>query len=349
MSQPIFFYTAGSNIIFSRVQDMFNSLQLAELQRVINTQQKKNSPDVTVNVDIISSVFYEINNTAYCRMTLKNGEVIWFLATDSEKINRRLKDKKLLAKLEESAVNDNIILPSIHRENEVSPIFSKTLLNSFDDWNKEVKQGSGREDFPWSLNGQPYENAIIKTRNTPLSKGLKNSVWEAISDGKKGSDGGFISPSFPVDESKTYRFCTYIKKLDSEDGRTYHGLYGLNAKGTNHGVIVRSSSSSTTNPYFWSGDLTRLNQWYLLVGFVFPSTSKANKIIEGGIWEVGVDGRRRKANYDFMWKKGTTQAKLRDYLYYVKDKEIRQQFFLPRVEEVNGLEMPIELLINARK
>ena len=190
----------------------------------------------------------------------------------------------------------------------------------------------------YSANGSLTENWRVLGED---HLGRETILWEARNDAASNADGGWNSSYFPIDNLKTYRFTVWIKKTNSNDGRTYFGCYRNNG-------ILNLSGSININPYFWVGDLPQLDRWYLLVGFVHnknysPSGSYGvTGAIYDGVTGLQVQGVTVK---DFKFSSTATIVRHRTFLYYDTNINDRQYFMKPRLEEINGQEPSIlELL-----
>ena len=129
-----------------------------------------------------------------------------------------------------------------------------------------------------------------------------------------------------------------MDKTNSNDGTTYFG-FNANSSGS-----LRLDGTYNNNPYFWSGDLPKLNRWYLLVGYVHKSshTGTANT---GGIYD-GTTGEKIKTITDYKLKNTVTSLRHRSYLYFDTNTLDRQYFYEPRIEPITGNEPTIlELLM----
>lgn len=225
----------------------------------------------------------------------------------------------------------------------ISPAFIDTLTNISSEWVEEVPFGSPKKDYPWAINGLPAENRLILTPDVPLGKGCPSLVWECKSIKGK-SDGGYVSPIFTIDPTKKYRYITFMKKYATANGRTYHGAYGYNDKNKNVGLLSRATLKRSTNPYFWSGDLPELDNWFLVVGYVHPIGTPASKTNDGGIYKLG-NSRKLRSITDFVFAKDNTRSSIRDYLYYTSLDDVKQRMFLPSIQVIDGNEMPIKILL----
>ncbi len=198
--------------------------------------------------------------------------------------------------------------------------------------------GSGSVGI-FSQNGASEKN-VREWGITP--NGTRGIVWKGVPDASGYASGGFNTSIFPIDHTKMYRFSIWIKKTNSNDGHTYLGCYGNSASGSNLGVKTLSGGT-TTNAYFYTGDLPQLNKWYLLIGYVHGSGDNSTTHL-GGIYD-GVTGRKVVDITDFKFIAGTTHAKHRSYLYYDSNTSDRQYFYAPRVDLVSGDEPSIDELL----
>ncbi len=172
--------------------------------------------------------------------------------------------------------------------------------------------------------------------------GQRAILWKAIPDGNNNADGGWSTSPFSIDHTKMYRFSVWIKKTHTVSGSTYLGCYSFNTAGDE--VTQTLSGSSNTNPYFWSGDLPKLNKWYLLVGYIHGS-GDSSIINYGGVYD-GETGAKLASTTDFKFTTEAVTAKHRSYLYYDTNTSDRQYFYAPRVDLVTGDEPSIESLLS---
>lgn len=202
----------------------------------------------------------------------------------------------------------------------------------------------------FNINGSSTENYIIEGSD-PFGNTIP--IWEARPDATSGADGGWNStPAFNIDNTKCYRFSTWVKRTVKGNGHFYLGLHGYNSTGSNIGVLNRSSGSVNTNPYFqinsnwgeWESGLT--DKWYLVVGHVFPAGSgTGSNHPESGVYDIN-GNKVKNAEIDFVWQPDVVKAIHRSYLYYSTDTSTRQQWCYPRVDICDGSEPTIADLLN---
>lgn len=204
---------------------------------------------------------------------------------------------------------------------------SQNLLNT-NTWTIGSGSVSG-----FSQNGNTSENSR-EYGTSP--KGTSELLWKGKPSGNYYADGGWNSSYSNIDHTKTYRLVVWLKKTNSNDGRSYFGFHS-----PNNGLTL--SGSVNNNPYFWSGDLPQLNKWYMLVAFVHGSTYNTN-VSYGGIYD-GATGEKIRNITDFKFKSTATILRHRTYLYYDYNTSDRQYFYAPRVEMVDGNEPPVQELL----
>ena len=185
----------------------------------------------------------------------------------------------------------------------------------------------------FSRNGLESENCRELGRN---HVGDEVVLWKGGNDSASNADGGWNSSYHNINHTKTHRFSVWIKKINSNAGHTYLGCASPNN-------ILRLNGTVNNNPYFWYGDLPKLNHWYLIVGYVHKSnyTSTTNL---GRIYD-GVTGEEVATITDYKLKNTVTALRHRSYLYYDTDTSDRQFFWAPRIDPITGNEPTITELL----
>jgi len=203
------------------------------------------------------------------------------------------------------------------------------------------------KDFPWTIgsgsisgfsqNGATSENSRELGRN---HIGEEVVLWKAAPDASRNADGGWSTSWIGANSNTSYRFSVWIKKTNSNDGSTYFGFHA-NARGS-----LRLNGTYNGNPYFWAGDLPKLNRWYLLVGYVHKSshTGTTKTTNTGGIYD-GTTGRKVRIITDYKLKNTVTAIIHRSYLFYDTNILDRQYFYEPRIDPISGNEPTIEELL----
>jgi hypothetical protein len=201
-------------------------------------------------------------------------------------------------------------------------------------------------------NGNTGENQRV-TGTDPW--GNSAIVWESRPSGDGNADGGWNSDSVSVDEYSLYRFSVWVKRTSgSASGYSYLGTQ------SNFGTVRHIDSTYDNGNPYWecqNPSVYTQNQWYLLVGHVFPSNYAGNGIHAphpdtGRYTTSGRDGGVNFCNIssDLRWTPGTTSTYHRTYHYYCGDSTTRLQWFDPRIDKCDGSEPTIaQLLAGTRK
>ncbi len=187
--------------------------------------------------------------------------------------------------------------------------------------------GSGNS-AAFIVNGHQSHN-IREWGSAP--NGERAVLWKGVPAGDVQADGGW-NTEVPIDHRKKYRYTVWLKKTNSFDGTSYFGC----------GNVANLDNSPNSNPYFWYGKLPELNKWYLLVGYVHGSSDESTTH-EGAIYD-GLTGQRMQGITDFKFLPSSQATLNRSYLYYDPNVNDRQYFYGPRLEVVDGTEIPLSLL-----
>jgi len=158
------------------------------------------------------------------------------------------------------------------------------------------------EGYP--LNGTAAENSIV-LRAGP--SGNLEQMWACIdSDAGSDADGGWDGSYATIDPTKGHLFAV-LMKTTANSGTSY---FGTNPNGT-----IRTLAGATdSNPYFWSGDLPALNTWYLVVGYVHPSSYAGASVGIAGVYDM--TGAKVVNGTEFKLAAGATSLMMRSYHYY---------------------------------
>lgn len=169
--------------------------------------------------------------------------------------------------------------------------------------------------------------------------GDKVLLWKTKPDSLN-NKGGINAAYKNIDKTKTYRLSVWIKKTNSNDGTTYFGCFSK--KGESY-QTQNLNGTLNNDPYFWYGDLPKLDRWYLLVGYVHHS--KYTGSILGGIYD-GVTGKAIKSDLtDFKFSDNANNLMLRSFLSNDSNEKDSQFLYNPRMELVNGKEPNINELL----
>jgi hypothetical protein len=201
----------------------------------------------------------------------------------------------------------------------------------------------------FNANGEATEdNRMIDT--DPW--GNATVVWESRSLGTNNNDGGFHTSYYPIDRSKMYRSCVWMRRTTAAaTGSYYHGCH---TNGTGD-TLDLSNDSSQTNPYWSYGGTNLLTQgvWYLCVGHMFPSTWKGTTANPNtGIYSIATGagakalGNPSNCPNDIKFPSDATTMMQRTYHYYGTDVNTRIQFCYPRIDLCDGSEPSIADLLS---
>ncbi|WP_044402669.1 T9SS type A sorting domain-containing protein [Lacinutrix sp. Hel_I_90] len=150
-------------------------------------------------------------------------------------------------------------------------------------------------------------------------------LWKASPTSDGAASGGWNTSYINIDHTKTYRFSVWLKKTNSNDGHSYLGCR------TSNNSILRLDNTIDGNPYFWVGDLPKLDRWYLIVGYIHGS-NYSSTVNLGRIYD-GVTGEDTNIVVkDFKFKNTATNVYHRSYLYYDSNVYDRQYFCEPRID-----------------
>lgn len=213
----------------------------------------------------------------------------------------------------------------------------RTAIN-WQDWSSGTTGSTGT----YSQNGDG--NSRIDDLNP---WGLTDVIWDVSNqDATSDGDGGFHSPNFTPDVTKLYRYSVFMKRKVIGNGSSYLGPHSNWSSTPGQFILNRTGAAENINPYWVaSGWWGNPNQWYLIVGHVFPAGSGSGSAHpDTGIYDM--TGTKISGLSDFMWAPTNTFSFLRSYLYYSTDTATNQQFYQPRVDICDGTQPTITQLLN---
>lgn len=200
-------------------------------------------------------------------------------------------------------------------------------------------------NFP--INGAVAENNRIYDTG-PYGQSVL--VWGTYPTGGSDADGGWEGTYVMIDNTKTYRYSVWVRRTSSTSGGTFY--MGCHSNGTGD-VYGLHDGASNTNPYFdyRSTSYFSQNQWYLVVGHIFPHTTPTGTAPHNdtGIWTKKggkIFGNQGNIPWDCKWSPSANAGMHRTYHYYCGDTTTRLQFYSPRIELVDGNQPTIEHLLN---
>lgn len=215
----------------------------------------------------------------------------------------------------------------------------KPLLLNYTIW-QNGQTGSVNNGITYfNQNGQTEENFRVLAKD-PWGK--ETVVWEARSSGSNGPNGGWGNSFISVDNTKTYRVSTWVRRTVLGNGRFYLGTQTGPLQ-----LINRLTGETDGNPYFWYSDSvpSNMDDWILVVGHVWPVGSGIGALHpDSGIYNVQ-QGRIGDISLDFVFNTGATSVAHRSYLYYSSDPNTRQQWVYPRIDVCDGTEPSIAELL----
>lgn len=180
--------------------------------------------------------------------------------------------------------------------------------------------------------------------------GRTNLIWGTFASGDNNQDGGWEGSFVPADNTKLYRQSVWVKRITTNGSGNFY--FGLHTNGTGDTYRV-DTGVSETNPY-WHYDGTGnllVNQWYLFVGHIFPSShSGTTRHPDSGFYLAGNTTKwgNNGGNVpnDVRFPSNATSIMSRVYHYYSGDNVTRLQFAYPRIDLCDGNEPSIEQLVN---
>ncbi|WP_425237723.1 hypothetical protein [Ulvibacterium sp.] len=175
--------------------------------------------------------------------------------------------------------------------------------------------------------------------------GNQSVLWTAVPDATSAYANGGFKLHMNMDHTKTYRFSVWIKKTNSNDGRTDFGIWAGNSSGAD--AILKLDGTASNSGILWGGDLPSLDTWYLLVGFVHPS-AHTGTTSDGGIYDPAT-GQKVPGVTGFIDLKFASDAddlSPRALLAWESNTSNRQYHYGPELYEVNGQEPTIAEIID---
>ena len=194
----------------------------------------------------------------------------------------------------------------------------QSLLPRGDDSEWTIGQYSARQGI-WTKNGANNEN-VIELAAGPfgtITKVWKSEAIDGLPTNPSDSDGGFqntvAEDRFSIVDNVPYRFTAFVKQ-NQADGTVYFGIHNYNSSNSIINIFDANGTGGDTNKYWWNGDLPRLNEWYLFVGFVNPDGHNIDST-KSGLYKVST-GERVTAFDDTQFNASAAYFAVRTYLYY---------------------------------
>lgn len=224
----------------------------------------------------------------------------------------------------------------------VSPnLYEHNFKPSIVDYSTWIIGNSSADAF--GRNGATYENEILVDKNP---HGVNDVVWRAKQETTTSdSDGGFNGRAYDIDNTKTYRFSCWINRKVMGNGSFYFGTHGYNAGG--EVALENMSGSLNSNPYFVTGTPHKENEWFLIVGYVYPAGTTEKLFNDDGAFTK--DGNKVRSVDAFKWAADAVKSHVRAYLYYSTNTSTQQNFYRPRMEMMDGTQPTIQDLLKCKE
>lgn len=171
--------------------------------------------------------------------------------------------------------------------------------------------------------------------------GNQEILWQCTPDTADNNDGGWNSAFQNVDAGKTYRMTVWIKRTNSQNGRSVFGVQARNA--SNAWSTTRLDGTAVNAINFFLGDLEELDKWYLLVGYIHPANADV-PVSNGGIYDP-VTGLKVRNLTDCRMTLETNRIRHRAYFQKTVNPQDLQLQFAPTIYEMNGQEPTIDELL----
>lgn len=234
--------------------------------------------------------------------------------------------------------NPKIILSNLLLNTDAKDIISKSNLSNeqlevnnigYSNWVVGNTSATG-----FSINGSTDENEIVRITDDPW--GNESVAWECRGQSENGPDGGWNGSRFDIDNTKTYRFTLWYRRVvqgTGSPGSFYLGTRGYDITASNIGVETLAGDNRT-NPYFEITDVDQ-SDWALVVAHIHPSGYSGSTHSDTGVY-LANGTKLSNVVTDFRWVPLNTGSQLRSYLFYNQNGQTIQQMMLPRVDVVDG-------------
>lgn len=215
----------------------------------------------------------------------------------------------------------------------------KSNLLDYSTWRLGGTSASGFE-----RNGQTYENEILIDKNP---HGVNDVMWRAKQQTTTtDSDGGFNTSKFDIDRTKAYRYSCWFNRKVMGNGSFYFGTHGYNATGS-VALENMSSGAKNSNPYFKHGVPHKQDEWFLIVGYVYPAGTTKEYFTDSGIYIK--NGTKILTTSAFRWSIDAVKSNARAYLYYSSNLSTQQNIYRPRVDIMDDSQPSLKDLIKCQE
>ncbi|MEP1490170.1 MAG: fibronectin type III domain-containing protein [Algibacter sp.] len=316
------------------IQDLINAhpdAQIPSKPTLSTTAQTDTTIDLswTAATDNIGVTGYEIYKDGVLEATLGNVlnyQVTGLTATTVHEFTVRASD---------ASGNKSIDSNILNITTNSTPIPATNLLDT-STWTVGTGSAVG-----FNLYGTSTENSR-ELGTDP--HGVQNVLWKTHPiSASNDNNVGWATDYVNIDHAKTYRYTSWVKKTNSNDGTIYLSFTCVDDLGNNTGLNLDGSVNGA--PYPYGGDPPHLDEWYLLVGYIHESGYSSTTDI-GGLYDT--NGAKQSNMEDFKFSNTATRFKLKNYLKFSTN--INDEFFSygPTLYEISGQEPSIEELINAQ-
>ncbi len=290
--------------------DMVSSANLPQVNGIsIVLKVPYNVPDLSTDENYVFSRAYQKEMTTYDPLAVSDGDVIEQVSY----IDGLGRPKQQIA-IEASGFYEHI--------NPVSNVPA---------WQYDWTPGNNGTPF-FNKIGDAVEN-VREYKEDPY--GESSLVWNCVNDSAADADGGWNTDFISIDNTKTYLYTVWVKKVGSvADGNTYHGTHNVN----------KLDGTKKDNPYFFAGQLPTAGNWYLMVGVVHPYGHTTDMGISG-VYDT--EGNKVKNGVEYTWLADATKTtRFRNYLFNATAPSTGQYYFAPLLQQVDAanLENSLEFL-----
>lgn len=173
--------------------------------------------------------------------------------------------------------------------------------------------------------------------------GSQNILWKAQPVENDGSKRGWSIDYFNIDHTKTYRYSSWIKKTNSNDGTIYYAFRSRDDL-DNSAMLNIDDDALNVAPRPFKTDTPNIDEWYLLVGYIHESGHSLTTSI-GGLYDTnGV--KQTKEVTDFKFSNTATRVRILHYLEFSTNTSDEFFSYDPTFYEVNGSEPTLQELLD---
>ncbi|MEM1340502.1 MAG: fibronectin type III domain-containing protein [Bacteroidota bacterium] len=171
-------------------------------------------------------------------------------------------------------------------------------------------------------------------------------IWQCITDGGTGFNGGWETSPLSIDPLKTYRFSLWIKKTGTGNGSETFAIKVQNTSGND--ISIAELNGTLEGNAIFESTTPPLGEWTLYIGYIHASDYTGTTDI-GGLYD-GVTGNKLTSSSlqptDYKFTAESAFVEFRAYLWSSTTIGNVMHTYDPRVYEVNGSEPTIQDLLN---